>query len=175
MISSRPRRSVRFCVLAIAFFCGALLVARAHATFVPPLSLADLWGNADCVIEATVDSTTCSWDAGHTMIWSKVYVNVLAVDLGPCVTGPRMISFLGGSVDSIGMLVVMAPTFTPGEHVMLFLDEHPNQLCPTIGMNQGKFTISLDASGRESFSNGRLRGIDRSRLLIARPVSGKGR
>lgn len=134
-------------VIVGALILGVLRVSPAAATFLPEIPIPDLWANADCVIEAHVDSTRAEWDVPSGLIVTRVHLDVLAVHQGSCVTGLRTLTVAGGVVDSVGLAIPLAPTFASGEHVLLFLDEHPGLLMPVLAMDQGKFTIEPEPVG----------------------------
>ncbi len=96
---------------------------------------------ADCIVEAQVVSVRSRWNPAHTQIFTDVDLVISAVHAGPCGTGPRRLSILGGAVADTALILSSSPGYAVGEQVLLFLDERPGLYVPTIGMDAGKWNF----------------------------------
>ena len=115
-----------------------------------PMSVEELTKGAEIVVIGEVLSTQSDWDAGGRVILTRVDVRVEELLKGP--PPGRRLSFhqLGGRVGDTVSAVAGAPSFTPGERVLLFLSRRSDGRLDVESFFQGKFSLERDAaSGRE--------------------------
>jgi hypothetical protein len=137
----------------------AVLSGGAHATTMIALDLKALVQQADRVVDGTVESTESHWTAGHDAIYTDVKLRVTrvfkgAVKVGELITVRRE----GGSVDGIGMKVFGAPSFTPGEEAVVFLEQRAGSPW-VVGMAQGKLRVVKQADGSKLVAPPDIRGL----------------
>jgi len=118
-----------------ACFCDATAVAR--------LSLEDMVRSSELIIIGRVTRVWSAWDGQHRFIWTH---NEIAVhDAAKGGRGESLVvSEPGGVVNGEGMRIAGAPTYAPGEQVLLFLERVPNGYLRSMGLGQGKLRISAD-------------------------------
>lgn len=127
-------------------FCLSLMASSAGATTIEAMDLESLTHGADRILTGEVAQVQSRWEG--TLIVSEVEVTVARCLVGPC-DSTVTLKVVGGQVGDLVMMADGMARFSPGEEVLLFLD----QLAPTReaswrtrGMAQGKFTIKR-ASG----------------------------
>jgi hypothetical protein len=126
--------------IAAALLCAAPLVAR--ATMVVPLDLDALVDQAERISLARVVSQTARFTADRNAIFTEVTLVVEQPLKGGGKAGDRVVVRReGGEVEGIGMRVVGAASFTPGEQVLVFLERRAGALW-TVGMAQGKLHVA---------------------------------
>lgn len=155
----------RFFVAILVTAAIAATASPARATFIREYPIPELWTLADCVIEAWVDSVTYGSHPTNGQIVSHIHLNVTVVHQGICVTGTRVLTQAGGRLGGSGLAIPRQPSFTPGEHVLLFLDELPGLLFPVLALDQGKFTIGAEPGGRETLRNRLYPALDRETMF----------
>jgi len=100
-------------------------------------------GRSEAIVIGHVTRTWSAWDDQHRYIWTHAEIAVHEVAKGA--RGMNLVvSEPGGAVGGVGMRVAGAPTYTPGEQVMLFLERAPNGYLRSAGLGQGKLRISAD-------------------------------
>jgi len=150
-----------------------VVVPHAHATSYADVPIDSLWVHADCVVEGNVVQIWSGWTPDSTSIRTWIQLDVLIVHAGPCVIGLRTLGFWGGETDSVASVVDGTPSFAVGERVLLFLDERPGVLFPTLGLDMGKFTVSINpTTGEERLVSRHYGRVSRSSLLQAKRARG---
>jgi hypothetical protein len=125
-----------------------LPVAPAPATTVIKLTDQELVDDAALIVECNVTGLTSSWNPTHDQIFTLIDLQILNVLKGTA--GPTLqLRILGGQVDSVGMAIVGMPSFSVGEHDLLYLVSNPQAMFPIVGFNQGKFTLITSPSTGE--------------------------
>lgn len=138
-----------------------LVGSPARATTVLRFSDDALVRNASRIIEGTVQSVRCAWNAEHNQIQSFVEISVAAAYKGEMPPNNILsLTLVGGRVGDDVMEIVGAPVFTQGEVVILFLDRNPSALVPIVGLYQGKLTVTTDAKTGVRTIQGRTENHD---------------
>ncbi len=114
-----------------------------------PLSVAELSARATFVVLGRVVTTESGWDTGRPLILTRVDLAVDEILKGP-VPG-RMLSLreLGGQVGEAASVVPDAPSFAPGERVLVFLTFSRDGRLHVVGLHQGKFSLEPAGDGEE--------------------------
>src|SRR5258708_5004913 len=98
------------------------------------------------VVAGTVGASHGRWAAGG---WIET---VTAIEVDEVIKGDPGAEIdvveLGGIVDGVGYMVAGAAHFTPGEHVLLFLETNDRGEWVPKNMSVGKFAERVDESGR---------------------------
>jgi hypothetical protein len=112
-----------------------------------PPSLRELTRAADVIVIGEVVLTESEWNASRTIILTRIDVRIEEVLKGS-VQGERLSFFqIGGQVGEIAASVGGTPSFTRGEHVLLFLSKRQDKSLGISGIFHGKFTIeAMEAS-----------------------------
>lgn len=117
---------------------------RAHASLVRAMDLAALTSTADQVVVADVAKVESQWDKDHRTIYTTVEIQVQESWKGsPPSDGKLVLRQPGGTVGEIEVTVVGMPTFSVGEHALLFLKR-----TQVVGLGQGKRTLRWDGEGK---------------------------
>lgn len=138
----RPCASTLRWLVAGLLLAAALWPPAAGATSVVPIAVPDLARAAEVVVLGTVRSTRAERDAGGKTS-TAVEVKVLKTLKGTHPPGSVIVRQLGGLVAGGGSIVAGAPTFSPGECVLLFLRREGGDL-RLVGEAQGKFRVGRD-------------------------------
>ena len=129
----------------------AALLASAPAHGGPP-QVADIDTLTRCasvIFEGDVLDVSSAWNQDHNQIRTRVDLAVSQCYKGSTRGGHINIQFLGGTVDEITMAVLDQPTFSPGEHVFLFLaPNHEDRDVPLVAGDQGKLLVTQDPTSR---------------------------
>jgi hypothetical protein len=116
----------------------------AEATTMVPLGVEDLTFVADLVIEAEVEQAVPEREPGSEYIRSHYTLRITQVLKGDAFEGDAvLVRSFGGIVGDDLATMVNAPTFTPGERVIVFLEVVPREedIFRVVGLDQGKFTL----------------------------------
>lgn len=120
------------------------LAAGAGATSMVLLSEDDLIDRADLVVHGTVLSSESAYRSGAIHIFTDVVIEVDEVLKGAFADPVLHVAMPGGEMDGKALTISGTPAFHPGERVCVFLVRLPDQSYTTIGISQGKFTLSED-------------------------------
>jgi hypothetical protein len=120
-----------------------LVPSAAGATVVAPLDLEALTDHAERIAVAKVESQAARFTASHDAIYTDVTMTVLVPVKGGLRAGDRItVRREGGEVGGLGMKVIGAARFTPGEETLVFL-ERRGAAWWTVGMAQGKLRVAV--------------------------------
>ncbi len=130
----------------LLLMCGAFCVAGVcSATQTSPLSLSQLVAQSDQIVTGYVVRSWPAWGTEHKFIWTKYEISVQEVLKGARASS-IVVSEPGGELNGEASHVAGSVSYTPGEHVTLFLRQFPSGVRRTVGWSQGKFDI--DPAGR---------------------------
>jgi len=170
MATKRPGRMAGF--LACAFCVGSFVVAGglvlsplpALSTSVVKLDDESLVMLSSTIVEGRVTNVSSAWNGDHTQIITTVTVKVnRSLKGGTPANGVLTLRLLGGRVGDIVMQLVGGPTFETDEDVILFVKGDGSGQMPITGLDQGKFTLTTDATtGQRMVSE---RGVTRDTFL----------
>jgi len=111
-----------------------------QATVVLPATLDELATAAVAIFHGRVVDVQARWEPGRRQIESFVSIEAadyLKGDLGPTV----IVRVSGGEIGSYRTIVVGAPTFAPGDEVILFVGATGPSYPYVLGLNQGVFRV----------------------------------
>jgi hypothetical protein len=128
------------------FLYGAVFCSPAAATTVVQFGTAQLADLSNTIVRGTVTQIEARMHPEHHFIYTYVSLRVEEVFKGdPSLQGSEIIlQELGGRIGDKIHFVSGIPTFRPGEEVLSFLEDRPDNLYRTYGMVQGKFSVELD-------------------------------
>ena len=145
-------RVLRIAMVALVAFAltGA---STAGATTVQKHSLQELAKKSDAIVLARVEDETARYDANKE-IYTYITLRVLEPVKGPQKDDVITIRQIGGVVGNIASIVPGTPTFKKGEEVVVFLTQKDAAGYPWVmGLQQGKYSVSLDDKGQKSVRN----------------------
>jgi hypothetical protein len=137
----RARRAGRIAALT----CVLLAIGgRAQAMVVVKRDFPELVARAEQIVVGTVTDITYDKDEVGAPITLVTFsdVSVLKGDSGPTLT----LRLSGGPDDDVAVHVSDMPTFTLGERNLLFIAGNGRDICPLVGVWQGRFRVRLDAT-----------------------------
>lgn len=118
---------------------------RAAANSVHPFTLDELTYVADRIVIGTVLTTDAGFTPDARVILTRVELDVSDVLKGPADLATQVVTVLGGEDQGVVMVVEGAPSFEPGETVLVFLEEL-DQGFSVLGWQQGKFSVEYSAA-----------------------------
>ena len=146
-------RALLTAIVALAAL-GLFGASMAGATTVQKLSLTDLAKKSETIALARVDDVSARWDANHKEIYTYISLKVLDGVKGSRKDDVLTIRQIGGTVDKIISVVPGMPSFTKGEEVVVFLSPKDRAGYPWVmGLQQGKYSVSMDANGFKQVRN----------------------
>jgi hypothetical protein len=157
-------------LLAVLVF-GA---ASASAVVVVKRDFPELVRRAEQIVIGTVTDIHEEQDVSGTPFTLVTFsdLSVLKGDVGSTLT----LRFYGGHAGDVVVAIPDMPTFTLGERDVLFVAGNNRDVCPLVGVWQGRFYVRLDptlgADIVEDSTHQPLTGIAGRQLLRAPAVSG---
>jgi hypothetical protein len=133
----------------------------------------ELVARAEQIVVGTVTEIRESHDESRGPLTLVTFSDLIALkgDVGPTLT----LSLAGGAVGSYRVHIPDMPTFTIGERAVLFVAGNGRDVCPLVGVWQGRFHVRFDATrGTEVVeSHDRLPvvGLAGRELRYARPAA----
>ncbi len=126
--------------LRLVFVLLVLSATPAFASVVSGLSIEQMVGRADCVVQGTVLSASANWTPDHRRILTQVRVRVDEPLAG---TPEKEITIVipGGTVGELAQMVVGGPTFSVGEQTVVFLRRRSPAVYGVLELSHGKFTL----------------------------------
>ena len=157
--------------LALAF---AVHCQPATATEVIPLSIAALTARAELIVQAKPISSTTLLDA-EGRIYTKVELQVLETWKGAPPGGSMSVVLGGGLLGDRRTVVSGQVQYRIGEECVAFLIRNTRGEYLTVGLQQGKFKIELDAStGVKLAANPFVQSITNSTGIAKSAATGGG-
>jgi hypothetical protein len=142
--------------------CGLWIVIAASAptaTVLVPADFAEMVAGSQTVVHGRVLDVRSQMVGDRRTIESVVTVSVDEVIKGE--PGATIVMRApGGQVGRYRRFMVGAPTFTPGEEVVLFLTGRPPAIPRPFGLSQGVYRVSRGPDGRP---------------VVAAPIAAEGR
>ena len=126
-----------------AIVLAANLCAPAAAMVVAQRDFADLVARAEQIVVGTVTDVTQQPDASgapFTLV-TLSDLSVLKGDVGPTLT----LRFYGGTADGVATWISDMPRFAVGERAVLFVAGNGRDVCPLVGVWQGRFRVRFDS------------------------------
>ncbi len=128
--------------------CMWAFAARdARAMTVEPTDFDTLLGQAQQIYRAQVVSISCDWsgEGANRHVATFVRLRVLESYRG-AVEGEQTLEFFGGTIGERTQRIVGMPEFQSGDVEILFVRGNHTDLCPLVGVQQGRFRIVKNAS-----------------------------
>ena len=123
---------------------GLLLgaVPAAHAMVVVQRDFADLVARAEQIVSGTVTDITQGTDAtgAPTTLVTLSDLTVLKGDVGNTLT----LRLYGGASGDVLVHIPDMPTFAIGDRTVLFVAGNGRDVCPLVGVWQGRFNVRFD-------------------------------
>jgi hypothetical protein len=142
----------RLCVVLFVFVYLALhcFPTLASATQVQYQSVEMMGVSAQRIVHGTVAGVRAYWNESRTRILTETTIDISEDYKG---AGPARVQVLqyGGVVDDVRMTVAGALSWTPGEEVVLFLEESLPGRHRVSGFSQGKYSVQRDPVTGERF------------------------
>jgi hypothetical protein len=123
-----------------ASFVALLLAGAAAAAVGRPATVEQLAREADAVVQGRVVGMESRWAPDGRHVVTRVRLRVSRVLRGAA-GGEVVLEVAGGSVGGFGQRVDAAPSFEPGEEVVVFLRRVAGGRSVVHGMAQGKFRV----------------------------------
>lgn len=150
-------RSVR--TLGLVLVVLTIGVSRSSATVIVPADFSEMVAASQLVVHGRVVDVRSQMVGDRRTIESVVTVSVdEAIKGAPGST--VVVRVPGGQVGRYQRFMVGAPSFRPGEEIVLFLTGRPPAIPMPFGLSQGVYRVSRGADGR---------------ALVASPVLAEGR
>ncbi len=146
--------------LVVAMF-GAPAALAALSVYMPHEAIAD---RAVLIVEGTVLKIAAGYDPEARTVATYITLDVQEVHRGPSRLERLVIREPGGTVADLSNVLDAVPVYTPGEHVVAFLEPAADGALRTTGMFFGKYTLSDDRRSA-------LRDLDGRGLIVGRPSS----
>lgn len=130
--------------VALALFLGAPSApSAAHALVVIKRDFPELVAHAEQVVIGTAVDVRESTDERGVPYTFVTFddLSVLKGDVGPTLT----LRFYGGRAGRFATQVPDLPEFTPGDRAVLFVRGNGHDICPLVGVWQGRFQVRYDA------------------------------
>ncbi|WPB80711.1 hypothetical protein KYC5002_16440 [Archangium violaceum] len=128
-----------------------LLSQAASATTMLRADLPELAQTSDAIVHGTVRRVESRWSGDGRRIITDVEIQVTEALKGQA-GGTVLVSQPGGRVGDIGQRVSGLATFTPGEEVVVFLEQHGKRAFRVSGMVQGKYQVQRSEDGKSAMA-----------------------
>jgi hypothetical protein len=161
-----PRRAAALLALALTM----LAVAGAHATTVLKLDVDALTARSEQIVRGHVVGMEPRLEGGRV----STYVTLRVAERYKGTGGDEVtLRRLGGRVGDVATHVAGATPFTPGEHVLVFLERPAAKDAPLVvtGMRQGKFSVRQGPDGATLYV---VPNVDGVRLVAPSTSGGSG-
>lgn len=136
--------SARWLAAAASLMIGVTITAKdAHATSMARLSTDQLVAASELIVRGTVVEVWTERD-DRGGIWTRAQVEVEEVFKGDASLTAVVVDQRGGTYGGLLDQVEGAPRFSVGEETVLFLETLRNGHTVSVGMVQGKFTVTMD-------------------------------
>ena len=135
---------MRNTILTLSVLC--LLATNASATVLVPTDLGELARDARVIARGEVVAVESQWTEDRRTIETIVTLvpeSYLKGQLGQTL----QFRVPGGTLGRLRSVVIGAPRFVPGQHVIVFLGAAGPQIPHVIGLNQGVYRVGLSTAG----------------------------
>jgi hypothetical protein len=131
----------------IALLLALAVTPPARATVVVPADLGDLSREANAIVRGEVVSVEARW----TTVERRAIETVVTLDRAVSLKGspgPQVrFRVPGGRLGRYRSIMIGAPQFAPGQHVIVFLGASGSNLPFVLGFSQGVFRLVPDSGG----------------------------
>jgi hypothetical protein len=121
----------------------ALLSARVDATTLIPVDVGELTRDAGAIVRGRITGTTVQWTGDRRSIETVVTLATEASLKGSLGAAVQFV-VPGGALGRYRRILVGAPEFTVGQHVVVFLGWQGPRVPYLIGLGQGVFRVEAD-------------------------------
>jgi hypothetical protein len=133
-------------LLKVSAFVVLLLfaVTAAQAMAVVQRDFPELVGRAEQIVAGTVSDVKRATDAAGAPVTLVTFsdLTVLKGDVGDTLT----LRFFGGETGDVAVHIPDMPTFNMGDRAVLFVAGNGRDVCPLVGVWQGRFNVQFDAA-----------------------------
>jgi hypothetical protein len=130
----------------------AAFATPAGATVFAPADVGMLSQEAGAIARGRVAAVETRWTEGRRRVETLVTLEVAAWLKGSLGASVRF-KVPGGELGRYRSVVVGAPSFSVGQHVVVFLGGRPPALPHVLGLSQGVFHVAVGARGLEVAPN----------------------
>ncbi|HSF18303.1 MAG TPA: hypothetical protein VLK65_22400 [Vicinamibacteria bacterium] len=128
---------------------AALASLDARAATVVAMNLEQMTGRSDVIFVGRVTGQRADWNADRTALYTYTTFDVDRYLKGGSAARSMTIRLPGGQVGPFMVRMPGAPSFEPGEEVLLFCSGAGARIPTVLGLSLGKFTITADPSGEK--------------------------
>jgi hypothetical protein len=159
---------MRYRAIVPLAFAAFLVCAASEATVVIGADLKKLTTDAQAIVHGRVVAVQSQWAEDGRRI--ETVVTLQANDYLKGNFGAQVVFRVpGGRIGRLRSVRVGAPTFQPGDEVVVFLGASGPAVLHVVGFNQGVFRVAVDArSGQRTVSSPLLDGT--TAVRVARPI-----
>ena len=140
------KNTEKLCVFVSSWLVAVniLLSTPLQATTVAPADFAEMVTGSQVIVHGSVVDVRAQASGGRGTIETVVTVGVVTTLKGDA---PSAVVFRvpGGQIGRYRRVMVGAPTFTPGEEVVLFLSGHAPAMPMPFGLHQGVYRVARSA------------------------------
>jgi hypothetical protein len=147
----RPSSRLPVCALfvAVCLITAATVVPEAAAQEMVKLSLEELAGKSEFIVEGQVSDMRSEWNPEGTRIETHVTIRIEQYLKGESIERTITITHLGGEVGEVGEVYSGAARFQKDEEVLLFVHRGNEGRLRLTGASQGKYSIGRDQASGE--------------------------
>lgn len=129
--------------LVLVSWAVAMSASRAEATVLVPADLGELVREAGAIVRGRVTETASRWSDDRRAIETIVTIEADESWKGSLGTSVRFL-VSGGTLGRYRSILVGAPAFSVGQHVIVFLGWRGPSYPYLLGLNQGVFRVEAD-------------------------------
>jgi hypothetical protein len=129
----------------------ALAPRDAAATTFMKTTLEQRVGMSDVIVRGTVTEVWTERD-DQGVIWTRAQVEVADVFKGDADLETVIVDQIGGEWAGMHMAMPGASRYSPGEEMIVMIDELDSGYMAPVGMFQGKYTVTMDPRLREEIA-----------------------
>ncbi len=152
-------RPLRILIITLLTLLLVYLPASGAEALMVQLSIEELAEEADSVIIGTVVKSHSQWNNDRTSIYTTVIVTLENNLKGNPLPDRVTVIVPGGEVDGIMQIVSDTPFFEPGEEVILFLEELPQQILLRKSFQTKTHSVYGSFQGKKEIINNTVDGI----------------
>jgi len=127
-----------------AVLAGLTFIACASATTLQRLSLDEMIQESSGIVRAKVTGSRAAWRGPS--LYTYYQLQVLEAPKGP-VQQNLEVAVTGGTADGVRQIAIGSPNLTIGSEYVIFLWTGKSGITQIIGLSQGLFRVTKEASG----------------------------
>lgn len=156
-----------FVALATVLAVGVHIEAPAEATILIKKNLEQLAAESELVVVGTITGKSCNWAHGFILSHHTLEVERTLKGKAPA---QLVLTEVGGTVGDMTMRIESAPTYEPGQRVLVTLKKGPMGYWRTLGWTQGRYAVSHNRASEQDIVRF-TRGLE----YVTKPWFGKDR